>query len=85
MRSRHKVLRIKNTAQIEQEGVVVNATQDGWLGLPKTLGDFFGGQLAMPNGNDRAGEFFLRQRSAADLGGCILDAQRECTAERDAE
>ena len=57
--SRHKVLRIKNTAQIEQERVVVNPAQDGWLGLPKTLGDFFRGQLAMPNGNDRAGEFLL--------------------------
>ena len=58
--SRHKVLRIKNTAQVEQERIVVNPAQDGWLGLPKTLGDLFRGQLAVPNGNDRAGDFLLR-------------------------
>ena len=60
----------------------MNPAQDGWLGLPETLGDFFCGQFAVPNGNDRAGEFLLRQRPTADLGGCLLDAQRECAAER---
>ena len=56
----HEFFRREDAAQVQQEGVLVNPPQDRRVRRAKTRGDFFAGEPSMADGDDPAGQLFLR-------------------------